>query len=159
MTSFNGTFNLKAKKINLPNENGHWVFHEKMGDKNYVGFIYVIFDAYLRKAYLGKKNFRVGKGSKKGQESNWKSYISSSKYVKLMLENRPRDEFEFIVLDQYKTKGTLSYSETWSLCYVEAPTTDNWYNVLIEKVSWPIKEKISERHKEKLDEIIRRLNG
>ena len=53
------------------------------------------------------------------------------------------------------TKGTLSYSETWSLCYVEAPTSENWYNTLVEKVSWPVKEAITERHKERLNKVLR----
>jgi hypothetical protein len=65
------------------------------------------------------------------------------------------EEFDFICLEQYQTKGTLSYSETWSLCYVEAPTNDRWYNRLIEKVSWNVKEAITDRHKERLDAAIR----
>ena len=54
--------------------------------------------------------------------------------------------------------GTLSYSETWSLCFVEAPTSTRFYNTLIEKVSWAVKEPISERHKERLAKILRRMD-
>jgi hypothetical protein len=132
--------------------NGHWSFPEQMG--NNVGFIYVIRDTVLERFYLGKKLF-LGMGSlNKGKESNWKKYTSSSKVLAEVLKQRPREEFDFICLEQYKTKGTLSYSETWSLCHVEAPTSKDWYNTLIEKVSWNVKEPITERHKERLKQVM-----
>jgi hypothetical protein len=132
--------------------NGHWSFPEQMGEG--VGFIYVIRDKELDRYYLGKKLF-YGMGKlNRGKESNWKTYKSSSKLLAELLKVRPTEEFDFICLEQYKTKGTLSYSETWSLCIVEAPTTPNWYNNLIEKVSWPVKEPISQRHKKRLFSII-----
>jgi len=133
-------------------DNGHWQFPERMGDG--VGFIYVIRDNYLKRFYLGKKLY-YGMGKlNKGKESNWKKYTSSSKVLAEMLKERPKEEFDFICLEQYKTKGTLSYSETWTLCFVEAPTSVMWYNRLIEKVSWPVKEGISERHKSRLNDIM-----
>jgi hypothetical protein len=130
--------------------NGHWDFPEKMGCPEYVGFIYVIKDTYFDKLYLGKKLYRGTGNLNKGVESDWKKYISSSKAVREMLFNRPKEEFQFICIEQYRTKGTLSYAETWSLCRVEAPTSARWYNRLIEKVSWAVKEPISKRHKERL---------
>lgn len=135
--------------------NGHWDFPEEMG--NGVGFIYVIYDSYLNRGYLGKKQYRGAGALNKGQESNWKKYTSSSKVLNELLKVRPVEEFEFICIEQYKTKGTLSYSETWSLCLVEAPTSDRWYNTLIEKVSWPVKEPITDRHKERLLNVMNRI--
>lgn len=136
--------------------NGHWNFPEQMG--GHVGFIYIIYDNVLDRAYLGKKLF-VGTGVvNKGKESNWKKYSSSSDLLNELLKVRPREEFEFICLEQYKTKGTLSYSETWSLCYVEAPTSNKFYNRLIEKVAWAVKEPITQRHKDRLNAILRRMN-
>ena len=125
-----------------------------MGGKEYVGFIYVIRDPYMRRLYLGKKTYRGSGKYNKGVESNWRRYKSSSKLLKEMLEERPLSDFEFICIEQYRTKGTLSYSETWSLCLVEAPTSDLWYNRLIEKVSWNVKEPISDRHKDRLNKVI-----
>jgi hypothetical protein len=131
--------------------NGHWCFPEQMGDS--VGFIYVIRDTILERFYLGKKLF-VGTGKlNKGKESNWKKYTSSSKVLNELLKHRPKEEFDFVCLEQYKTKGTLSYSETWSLCFVEAPTNKMWYNTLIEKVSWPVKEPITARHRDRLFKV------
>lgn len=133
-------------------DNGHWLFPEQMGEG--VGFIYVIRDRVLRRCYLGKKLYYGAGKLNKGKESNWRRYTSSSKVLGELLKVRPREEFEFICLEQYKTKGTLSYSETWSLCRVEAPTSNEWYNTLIEKVSWPVKEKITKRHKERLERVL-----
>lgn len=129
-------------------DNGHWKFPEQMGTG--VGFIYVIRDNVLKRFYLGKKSFYGAGKLNKGKESNWRKYMSSSKLLAEMLKERPKEEFEFICIEQYKTKGTLSYSETWTLCFVEAPTNKMWYNTLIEKVSWPVKEPITQRHKDRL---------
>jgi len=141
-------------------DNGHWHFCEQMGgkyaEKNCpVGFIYVIRDNYLERFYLGKKTFFGNGISNKGKESNWRTYFSSSKALAEMFKERPMEEFDFICLEQYKTKGTLSYSETWSLCFVEAPTNTTWYNTLIEKVSWNVKEPITQRHKDRLADVIK----
>lgn len=133
-------------------QNGHWLFEEQMGVG--VGFIYVIRDNYLKKFYLGKKLFYGAGVQNKGKESNWKKYTSSSKVLNELFKERPKEEFDFICLEQYKTKGTLSYAETWSLCLVEAPTKKEWYNTLIEKVSWPVKEGISDRHKTRLNKVL-----
>lgn len=130
-------------------DNGHWSFPEQMGE-GYVGFIYVIRDNVLEKFYLGKKLFYGHGKLNKGKESDWRKYKSSSKLLAVLLRERPKEEFDFICLEQYKTKGTLSYSETWTLCHVEAPTNDTWYNTLIDKVSWNVKEPISQRHKDRL---------
>ena len=134
-------------------DNGHWRFPEQMNvnDKTpYVGFVYVIRDTVLERFYLGKKLYRGHGQINKGQESNWRRYSSSSKVLNELLKARHKEEFEFICLEQYKTKATLSYSETWSLCVVEAPTSDRWYNNLIEKVTWAVRERITDRHKQRL---------
>jgi len=131
-------------------DNGHWVFDEQMGLPN-SGFIYVIRDNFMKRLYLGKKVYLSKAKATYNKENDWRRYISSSKELALNLKERPRSEFDFIVLEQYKTKGTLSYSETWSLCLVEAPTNQTWYNTRIESVSWPCKEPITERHKHRLE--------
>jgi hypothetical protein len=133
--------------------NGRWAFPEQMGAKEYSGFVYVIRDSVLRRFYLGKKFYRSGARATKGQESNWKTYVSSSNTLKLMFAERPIEEFDFIVLEQYKMRGAVSYAETWSLCHVEAPTTDEWYNKRIEEISWNVRENITQRHKDRLARV------
>jgi Putative endonuclease segE, GIY-YIG domain len=129
--------------------NGHWIFPEQMGNGK-LGFVYVIRDNVLQRFYLGKKLYYGHGKLNKNQESNWRKYASSSKVLAELLKARPKEEFEFICLEQYNTKGTLSYSETWSLCTVEAPTDRRWYNTLVNKVSWNVKEPITQRHKDRL---------
>jgi hypothetical protein len=135
--------------------NGRWSFPEPMGQG--VGFIYAIYDTVLNRAYLGKKAYFGSGKLNKGKPSDWKRYLSSSNVIGAHLKERPLSEFEFVCIEQYKTKGTLSYAETWSLCKVEAPTSVLWYNTRIEPVSWPVKEGITDRHKERLDEIQKRI--
>jgi len=125
-----------------------------MDKEQYVGFIYVIRDPFMKSLYLGKKLFKGTGKLNKGQESNWKTYCSSSKGISAMLEERPKSDFEFICVAQYKTKGALAYAETWSLCHVEAPTKKEWYNKRIEKISWKVTENITDKHKERLNRII-----
>ena len=142
----------KSNKPFVPDSmksNGHWEFPDKMGVG--VGFIYIIYDTALNRGYIGKKTYITKK-------NDWRTYKSSSKLLKEMFRERPIEEFRFICLEQYNTKGTLSYAETWSLCAAEAPTSTAWYNTLIPKVSWAVKEPISDRHKDRLKEIIDEIN-
>jgi len=147
------TKSLLKKPTPLPRfQNGHWHFPEQMGDG--VGFIYVIRDAYLRRFYLGQKRFKGTGKINGGKESNWRNYKTSSKLMADLFKERPLDEFEFICIEQYKTKGCLTYAETWSLCLVEAPTTVDWYNKRLERISWNVTERITDRHKERLQRVI-----
>jgi len=87
--------------------NGHWKFPHQMGTGKHVGFIYVIRDLYMRKMYLGKKQYRGTGAVNKGVETNWRRYTSSSKELNILLANRPKDEFDFVCVEEYFTKGTL----------------------------------------------------
>lgn len=140
--------------------NGHWEFPEALGTKGNVGFIYVIIDMNNNKIYLGKKQFKGMGALNKGQDSNWRWYISSSTELSEAVKNYGKEGFEFIAIEQYKTKGTLSYAESWSLMHAEAPTRqDKWYNRLINKVSWRVTEPISERHKSRLKAVMARVGA
>lgn len=134
--------------------NGHWQSPTQMGGKEYVGFIYIIRDNFLKRFYLGKKQYRGTGKLNKGKESDWKKYKSSSKLLLEMFKERPSEEFDFICIEEYKAKGALAYGETWSLCLVEAPTTIGWYNTRIEAISWSVKEGITDKHKERLNKTI-----
>jgi len=157
VTKFDGdipdsSFVLPKKAIVKPN--GHWKFPQQMGTGKVCGFVYVIRDSYLGRFYLGKKFYKSNGRLTKGQESNWREYQSSSSTLKLMLQERPWEDFECICLEEYVARGAVSYAETWSLCHVEAPTTSKWYNTRIEEISWNVKEGITARHKERLQRVI-----
>lgn len=134
--------------------NGHWEFPENLGGKDYFGFIYAIFDPETKRGYIGKKQF-FGTGKlNKGQDSNWRRYTSSCKELNEEIRLRGIQNFRFFVLEQYKIRGTLGWAEVWSQCIAETPTSNVWYNGLIEKVSWIVKEAITDRHKARLSQII-----
>lgn len=141
--------------------NGHWQWDgESLGQKPYTGFIYVIKDLREKKLYLGKKQF-VGAGKiNKGQDSNWRWYISSSKELSVSIKLHQKENFEFIAIEQYVSKGALSYAETWSLLHVQAPVYRNkWYNVLVNKISWPVKEAPTQRHRERLHRVMEEVGA
>jgi hypothetical protein len=133
-----------------PTGNGRWSFDSPMGQNREVGFIYVIKNLNTGRLYLGKKLF-VGFGKlNKGQESNWRTYVSSNTEIQDDIRENGDAHLEFICLEQYFSKGLLAYAETWSLCFVEAPTSSLWVNKRIEAISWSVKAPITKRHKERL---------
>lgn len=135
--------------------NGHWVFDKELGQGKYFGFIYVIRDLETGKSYIGKKQYKGSGKLNKGVVSNWQWYVSSSKELSETIKMKGKDSFEFIVLDEYKTRGGLSFAETWSLVTVETPSNpDKWYNVLINKVTWRVKEPVTLKHRERLNMVI-----
>lgn len=130
--------------------NGHWRWpHGQMDETGCEGFIYLVRDPMNATYYIGKKSYRT----KAGPVSNWRNYMTSAKGVKAMMQEM--DILELLVLEEYKTKGCLSWSETWSLATVLAAENARCLNVRIEKVSWPVnKERISDRHKERLQAAV-----
>jgi len=106
--------------------------------------------------YIGKKNFR-GRGKlNKGQESNWKTYSSSSKYLNQLIKDQGKDDFEFIIIEQYFTHGGLSFAEVWSQVTLETPSNNHEYlNRFIDKITWKVTEPVTARHKKRLRTYVR----
>jgi hypothetical protein len=134
--------------------NGHWEFPTQMGLHPKMGFIYLIKDEYLERFYIGKKLYRGTGKENRGKESNWKTYTSSSGLIRKMLIERPKEEFRFICLDEYETKGGLAWAETWSLVNVNTPRNNKTYNTSIPAINWKSKEDISQRHCDRLQEFL-----
>jgi len=143
MSVYTGTVPTVKREIVASNDNGQWEFGSKMGVG--LGFVYLVYDTVLHRFYIGRKNYQ---SRSKGRlvESDWRNYRSSSKILASLLENRPHEEFRWICLDQYFTASGLAYAETWSLCYVEAPTKKYVYNKRIEAITWNVKEPVSLLH-------------
>ncbi len=120
------------------------------------GFIYVVYDRVMHKAYLGKKSY-ISKAKGQTKESDWRHYKSSSVMLNQLLAERPAEEFQWICIEQYKAKGALSYAETYSACLAQTPTKKYWLNKRVEAVSWSVSEPITERHIQRLNEIIKLL--
>jgi hypothetical protein len=144
----------RTTRAELP-PNGHWQFDKQLCQDNQFGFIYLIHDTVNSRMYIGKKQYKGAGQANRGEESNWKTYSSSCKALQEAIKANEKHGFLFYVLDEYRIKGTLGYAETWSLMYVEAPCNrDKWYNMLVNKVSWSVKEGVSDKHKMRLKSIL-----
>jgi len=142
-------------------ENGHWSFPNRMFAGKQIGFIYGIRNRHNGKMYIGKKLY-AGMGKlNKGEESNWKYYISSNKEIDaivrlLRTSNLPAESvFDFVCLEEFSTKGGLSFAEVWCLVIAEIPSNRNlFYNSLINGVSWPVRERVTDQCKARLFQFI-----
>jgi len=74
------------------------------------GFVYIITNLKNGKAYVGCKQYYIGKTKK---ESGWESYIGSSKYLKEDIEKIGEKYFTFEVIAEYKNKRSLNYYEMY----------------------------------------------
>jgi hypothetical protein len=138
---------------------GHWKTATYLVDvdpmKSY-GFVYVIRNKANDKLYIGRKNTRhFGKKSSKnyGKETNWKRYTGSSKHVTEDIKNFGKDNFEFIILEFYNTRGGLNYCEIAFQIKCDVMTAKlpdgerQFYNGQVGAVRWIPKESISDTHR------------
>ena len=98
----------------------HWEY-DKKPDLTKFGFVYWITNIKTDKSYIGcKQYFNYSKGKKK-RESNWKSYMGSSKHLIEDINKLGKDSFKFDIIAEFKNKRSLRYYE----CYYQMK-----YNVL-----------------------------
>jgi len=108
--------------------------------------------------YIGRKQYKVHKGKFAGIPHGWKIYTGSSKMLNEKIKEHGKGNFEFHVLEEYKTKGGLSWAEIWSLCYCKIPeNNDLFYNRRIDRCSWKSTEKVTERHRRRLIKIVNKI--
>ncbi len=92
----------------------HWVRYDT--DEPFIpnldkfGFVYVITNTQTTKAYVGCKQYYIGKTKK---ASKWESYMSSSKYVKEDIKKIGKKHFKFEAIAEYKNKRSLLYYEAY----------------------------------------------
>lgn len=134
--------------------NGKWQFPDILEFEDAYGFVYLIKNKLDDRCYIGKKAFKGAGKTTKGKPTNWRTYCGSSKTLLEDMSALGQDKFEFHVLEQYYTKGAVSWAETWSHCFVEVPSNHNkFYNRLIEKVIWKVTEPVTQRHKDRLQQL------
>lgn len=109
----------------------HWI-GDVPDPEQYFGFIYIITDLDERVAYVGKKQYfmaRRVKGCKSKvtdrqatrwksccwKGSDWKSYKGSSKNLQAHIATHPNHNYEFRIIRQCRSKGTLHYAEVEAL--------------------------------------------
>lgn len=108
---------------------GHWI-GLKADTKDNFGFIYIIRDKTIGRAYIGKKQFWAKKPKTKGcktavadkgspkwkhccwKESDWRTYRGSSKSLAKHMKEFPDNDYEYEILYLCRSRGVLTYSET-----------------------------------------------
>lgn len=116
MTTKKKTKRKKKPILNPWVYNGKEVTEEDI--EGFAGFVYLIEDTETNLKYIGKKFFtsiRKQKGlqRRKRQESDWKTYYSSSKELQEIIETADDiDRFKRTILIMCKTEGDTNYMET-----------------------------------------------
>ena len=94
--------------------NNHWV--EKETGKPFTpsedkfGFVYIITNTKNGKAYIGCKQYTIGRTKKK---TKWENYTGSSKYLNEDIKKIGKKYFIFEVIAEYKNKRSLRYYEMY----------------------------------------------
>jgi len=120
-------------------DTGHWIIKEgvELSEDAY-GFIYEITNTVNGKVYIGKKQCmykkkkRPLKGKKKNrihmEESDWKTYTSSSNYLNEDIIKYGKDKFIFKIIKQCYSKWELAYFEIKEQIEREVLLSDRFYN-------------------------------
>ena len=74
------------------------------------GFVYIITNTKTEKAYVGCKQYLIGKAKK---ESKWQTYMGSSKYLKDDIKKIGKKHFKFEAIAEYINKRSLRYYEAY----------------------------------------------
>ena len=98
----------------------HWIFYKKP-DQTQFGFVYIIINLKNKKSYIGCKQYFNYTKKKRRSESNWKTYMGSSKHLLEDIKKIGKKNFKFEIIEEFKNKRSLRYYE----CYYQMK-----YNVL-----------------------------
>lgn len=138
----------------LTNNLGHWSIYGNLPKdfevKDYFGFVYIIKNNHTEQYYIGKKQFQHH-GSKKsrhyGREMNWRNYTGSSAALNADIKKYGKDNFKFLMIDLYKTKGGMYYAEAYLQMilgcmteYLSDKQTPRFYNRQIAAIRFVPKE-------------------
>lgn len=146
--------------------NGHWEYHRELNPSTHQGFVYLIINNETTRAYIGKKKYfsittlppLKGKKRKRKKftEMRWRDYTGSSAELNEDIEKLGKDKFSFLVLDECKTQGELTYTET-NLQHTMNVLTDvlpdgsrKYYNKAIGAIKFLPPTIVSEKTREKL---------
>ena len=139
----------------------HWIwkhsgkpFNPNVYDK--FGFVYIITNTKNGKAYIGCKQYFIGKSKRK---SRWSSYTGSSKHLKEDIQKIGKEHFIFEIIDEFKNKRSLKYYELYYhvkynvlTAVLEGTNEPAFYNGFVGgKFYRPIQEYIERKFKEKLN--------
>ena len=74
----------------------HWEYSTKPNLTKF-GFVYCITNIKTKQAYIGCKQYFNYKKGKKKAESNWKSYMGSSKHLLEDIDKLGKENFKFVI--------------------------------------------------------------
>ena len=94
----------------------HWIQYRKedifVPDLNKFGFVYLITNLQNGKGYIGCKQYLMYRHMKE-IESNWKTYMGSSKWLTKDIEKIGKEHFKFEIIAEYKNRRSLRYYELY----------------------------------------------
>ena len=92
----------------------HWLIYGKeeefIPNLDKFGFVYLITNIKNGKGYIGCKQYLMYTRLKE-RESNWKTYMGSSKWLLKDIEEMGKEHFKFEIIAEYKNKRSLRYYE------------------------------------------------
>ena len=92
----------------------HWVRYDTeepfIPNLDKFGFVYIITNTKTKKAYVGCKQYYIGKAKK---QSKWQTYMGSSKYLKEDIKKIGKKHFRFEAIAEYINKRSLRYYEAY----------------------------------------------
>ena len=121
-----------------------WLYKNQPFDttpEEYQGFVYIIEELDTGKKYLGKKFFwkpkvlPITKTRKRKTrtrvESDWRTYYGSSREVRLLVEQKGKNNYNRTILKLCHTKGECSYYEAKLQFEYDVLLRDDFYNEFI----------------------------
>ena len=89
------------------------------------GFIYITTNNVTGIKYIGKKYYC----DRNGKETNWKTYLGSSKLLKKDIEHLGADNFSREIIDEAEDKDSLALLEKHYIDEADAVLSEGYYNL------------------------------
>lgn len=135
---------------------GHWDV-SLVGEfdvEKYIGFVYRITHIESGKAYIGCKHLWKYKKRKKVAASEWRTYCSSSDYLKPEITRLGKEAFHFQILMLCTNRRSLYYNEMKLQIELGVLESDQYYNANIGGMRFfrPVQSYLDETLRAKLRE-------
>jgi len=146
----------------------HWLYKGRILNdppEDAYGFIYQITNTVNGRIYIGRKYFgktrrvkQKGKSRRKvvRTESDWKTYIGSSKPLAADIEKLGKDKFKFEILLLGYTKGQVNYLEENIQHGMQVVMSDQYYNDCVGSRKW-MSVKFTDEQRQELLSYLKQL--
>lgn len=149
---------------------GHWLYPGEFDPNEWFGFVYRIVNLNNNMEYIGKKQFfstqrKTVKGKTRRKivkkETDWKTYRSSSEYLKTDIEELGENNFLFLIESLHKTKGSLFYAEIDAQIFEDVLRTKlpngerKYYNRMVGNIKFLPPEEVPEETRMKISQTLK----